>query len=378
MGPFDGPGTRKLRVARLRMRPINILVDSFADAGLPNAQMGNAREIISRLDPGIFQVTTFVVGEPDPRIAARRNTRLIKLPERRQSFRIFSEFLFGSHELLFYMKPSPASRCYSTLRNRWRDQRLTVGTVESQCDFTHDAETPREAIRLWERTILGCDYLYSNSRYVQYSLKQEYGRNSDVIPTGADTAYFTPASDRAPHPRTRVLFVGSLSGRKHPELMLAAAAQFPEAEFRIVGDGAMRAQLEFRIQQEGLTNVVMTGVLVSDRLRREYQNADVFFFPSTFEGSPKVVVEAAACGLPVIMRDSYAAETVVHGKTGFQARTQQELFSYLRLLLDRPDLRRQFGDAARKHSRYFDWDCITRQWQDAFLQLTRPKPRKAS
>lgn len=360
------------------MRPIHILVDTFADAGLPNAQMGNAREIISRLDPAIFQVTTFVVGEPDPRIAARGNTRLIKLPERRQSFRILSEFLLGSHELLFYMKPSPASRCYSILRKRWRDRRLTVGTVESQCNFTYDAETTRKTIRLWERTILGCDYLYSNSRYVQRSLKQEYGLSSGVIPTGADTAYFTPASDRVPHPRNRALFVGSLSGRKHPELVLAAAAQFPETEFRIVGDGAMRAELELRIQHEGLTNVVMTGVLVSDRLRWEYQNADVFFFPSTFEGSPKVVVEAAACGLPVIIRDSYAAETVVHGKTGFQAKTQQELFSYLQFLLDRPDLRRQFGDAARKHSRNFDWDCITRQWQEAFLQLTRPELRKAS
>jgi len=43
------------------MEPIRVLVDSFADAGLPNAQMGNAREIICRLDPNVFHVTTFVV-----------------------------------------------------------------------------------------------------------------------------------------------------------------------------------------------------------------------------------------------------------------------------------------------------------------------------
>lgn len=83
------------------MEPIRILVDSFADAGLPNAQMGNAREIIRRLDPDIFHVSTFVLGKPDARMAARNNTRLIQLPRRRQTVRILSEFLLGAHQLLF-------------------------------------------------------------------------------------------------------------------------------------------------------------------------------------------------------------------------------------------------------------------------------------
>ena len=83
------------------MRPIRILVDSFADEGLLNAQMGNAREIICRLDPDIFHVSTFVLGKPDPRIATRKNTRLIQLPQRRQTVTILSEFLLGGHELLF-------------------------------------------------------------------------------------------------------------------------------------------------------------------------------------------------------------------------------------------------------------------------------------
>lgn len=351
------------------MQPIRVLIDTFADAGLINAQMGNAREIIYRLDPEIFHVTTFMVGEPDLRIATRKNTRLIQLPKRRQTVRILSEFLAGSHELLFYMKASPASKWYSGLRRKWRDHRVTVGTIEAQCDYESDPRISQEAIDLWEETILRCDHLYSNSRFVKDSLKREYERESDVIPTGADTRFFTPTWERPKNPRPRVLFVGSLFQRKHPEVVLAAAAQFPQADFRLVGSGEIREQLEQQVVREGLRNVTFTGALGAVPLREEYRAADVFFFPSTFEGSPKVIVEAAACGLPVIVRDTYAPETVIHRETGFQAATNDEMFSYLKLLLGNPELRRKQGAAGREHSKSFDWDCIARQWATTFVEL---------
>jgi hypothetical protein len=81
----------------IEMSPTRILVDSLADAGLLNAQMGNAREIVSRLDAERFHVTMFALGAPDPRLLARANTRLVQLPQRRQTVRIISEFLWGKH-----------------------------------------------------------------------------------------------------------------------------------------------------------------------------------------------------------------------------------------------------------------------------------------
>lgn len=48
------------------MRRIRILVDSFADEDGFNAQMTSARDIMSRLDPARFQVSTFTIGKPDP------------------------------------------------------------------------------------------------------------------------------------------------------------------------------------------------------------------------------------------------------------------------------------------------------------------------
>jgi glycosyltransferase involved in cell wall biosynthesis len=351
------------------MRPIRILVDSFADEGLLNAQMGNAREIIRRLDPDLFHISTFVVGKPDPHITARKNTRLIQLPQRRQTVRILSEFLLGAHQLLFYIKSSPSSRWYLNLREKWPDRRVTVGTVESQCNLDELIEFAPEARRLWEQTVLRCDRLYSNSAYVQRSLLQEYGLHSEVIPTGADTRFYTPEWERPRNARPVVLFVGSLRNRKHPELMLVAASRFPQADFRIVGDGPMRSDLEIQIARQGLRNVTLPGPLGAEELREQYRGADVFFFPSTFEGSPKVIVEAAACGLPVICRDCYAAETVIHGSTGYQARSEEEMYSYLKILLDSEELRRSMGHIGRRLIQKFDWDSIAEQWASAFVEL---------
>src|SRR5438128_9756666 len=145
------------------MSPIHILVDSFADSAFLNAQMGNAREIVCRLDPQQFHVSMFALGTPDSRVSSRKNTRLIQLPQRRQTIPILREFLRGAYEILFYLKPSPASRWYLSLRSKWRDRRTVIGTIESQSDFRNEPTISAEAIRLWEHTVLRCDRLFSNS-----------------------------------------------------------------------------------------------------------------------------------------------------------------------------------------------------------------------
>jgi glycosyltransferase involved in cell wall biosynthesis len=115
---------------------------------------------------------------------------------------------------------------------------------------------------------------------------------------------------------------------------------------------------------------MLTGLLGADDLRKEYQQADVFLFPSAWEGSPKVILEAAACGLPVIARKNYEPETVVSGKTGYLVTSDDELFVRLEELLCRQDLRQTLGRAGRKHIEQFDWDIVTRRWEEIFLRLT--------
>jgi glycosyltransferase involved in cell wall biosynthesis len=361
------------------MNPVRILVDSFADDGLSNAQMNNAREIISRLDPARFHVTVFHLEKADARVANRPNTRLIRLPRQRQTFRILQEFVYGRHQILFYLKASPASKWYLRLRRRWKDRRIVVGTMESRSDMRNEPTVSPQAIALWEQTILCCDVLFSNSPSVQRNLEKEYGVSSDVVPTGVDTSFFAPDRERPRNPRPRVLFAGSLRPFKQPQVLLEAAARFPGADFAIAGGGIMQAALRQRIREERIPNVMLLGPLPAPSLKSEYQKADVFLFPSHWEGSPKVILEAAASGLPVIARNSYEPETVLDGQTGYLVSSDEELFFRLQGLLENPGLREALGRAGRKHSERFDWLPITRRWEQIFLRLAaRPATERVA
>jgi glycosyltransferase involved in cell wall biosynthesis len=355
---------------------IRLLVDSLADEDGINAQMTNARDIMSRLDPTRFNVTTFCVGKPDARLVQRPATRLVQLPRRRQTLRILAEFVIGKHDIIFYLKSSPTARMYLATRPKWLDKRIVIGMVESQSDLRNEPTIKPEQIRLWERTILRSDYLFSNSSSVRKNLEKEYGLSSEVVPTGVDTKFFTPAWHRPANMRVRVLFVGSLRPFKGPQLLLRAATRFPNAEFVIVGDGLMATELQDRVQREELLNVRFTRGLDVSAVREQYRAADVFLFPSHWEGSPKVILEAAACGLPVVVRQDYEPETVLDGKTGYLGRGEDELLAHLEKLIANPDLRRSMGRAARTHIEKFDWDPITRQWEEIFLRLA-PRKRAA-
>lgn len=352
------------------MKPIRLLVDSLADIDLTNAQMVNAREIVSRLDSVRFSVTMFVHGPPDEKISARPNANLIQLPDRLQTLSLLTRFMCGKQDILFYLKASPASRWYMKLRSRWLRHCVVAGTIESQTDWRDETITPR-SIRLFEETVLRCDYLFSNSASVQRSLETNYGIQSDLVPTGVDLEFFTPNLDRPANARPRVLFVGALRAFKGPQVVLDAAQRYPTADFVLVGSGVMEAEL--RDRSRGLPNVVMCGSLGRSAIREQYRASDIFLFPSRWEGSPKVLLEAAACSLPMVARKDYQPESVIDGKTGFLVATDDEAIERLGYLLANPDLCRALGSSGRSHVAQFSWDVITRQWESIFTRLTRDR-----
>jgi glycosyltransferase involved in cell wall biosynthesis len=280
--------------------------------------------------------------------------------------------VFGRQDILFYLKASPAARWYLKLRSIRRDHCVILGTIESQTNWRDETITPR-TIRLIEETTLRCDYLFSNSAVVKRSLETNYKLQSEVVPTGVDTEFFTPNWDRPANRRPRVLFVGALRVFKGPHVVLDAAQRFPEADFVVVGDGVMSQAL--RERAKGLANVVMRGSLGRSEVREEYRAADIFLFPSRWEGSPRVLLEAAASGLPVIARKDYEPESVIDGLTGFLVTEDDEMMARLAQLLANPDLRQRFGRSARSHVARFSWDLIARQWEEIFMRLA-PRHRK--
>ena len=98
-----------------------------------------------------------------------------------------------------------------------------------------------------------------------------------------------------------------------------------------------------------LAKVELTGWLDAPQARRRMGGLDVFVHYSRWDGLPNVVLEAMALGLPVVASDIPGnRDAVIHGETGFLARSEVELLEYCLRLADDRDLRRRLGSAGRE------------------------------
>lgn len=187
-----------------------------------------------------------------------------------------------------------------------------------------------------------------------------------VIYNGVDTGRFHPgARDEArrrlgvPAQARRILCVGNLkTGKGCLDLVDALPLLLrdqPEATLAFVGDGPDRAALLQRIEARGVTRqVLLSGELGHDELADQYRAADVVCLPSHGEGVPNVLLEAMACGVPVVATDVGGIPEVVPLPAGILVRPRDPaaLAAALHEALRRP------WDAAaiRAHAEGFRWD----------------------
>mgnify|MGYP005843246867 CR=1 FL=1 len=129
-----------------------------------------------------------------------------------------------------------------------------------------------------------------------------HGRSIRVVENGVDAGYFAfrgPAGRR-----DEVLFVGRLAVRKGLARLLAAfRALGPGTALRlaIAGEGPLETPLRARAVALGIADRVdFLGFLDRPALRARLQAAAVFVCPSDYEGFPLVLLEAMACGVPVV------------------------------------------------------------------------------
>ncbi len=168
-----------------------------------------------------------------------------------------------------------------------------------------------------------------------------------VIPNYVNTASFIPAEQ--PPEKSRILFAGRLTEQKNVDALLSAVAPLTEVEVHFIGDGELRGHLESRIAREGLGHVRLVGNVPHTDLPAQMQAATLYAQPSLYEGHPKTIFEAMACGLPVLTSDAPGIRQFVrHGDTGWVCDTDAESIraGLVRLLGDAA-LRARLGRAAR-------------------------------
>ncbi len=224
-------------------------------------------------------------------------------------------------------------------------------------DIFYAVDSALLAEKVQKACFIRCISHYCRSQIMRISDSESWNRQH-IVRCGVDPDLY----DVRPDPGNKVpviICVGRLVPAKGQHILLKACSLLKRdgVQFHliIIGEGPDRSSLEKFVARNDLREVVtFTGVLGQDKVRQQYDRADLFVLASFAEGVPVVLMEAMAKEIPVIStRITGIPELIQHGQDGLLATPgdAEDLASQILTLLNHPELRQQFGKAGRKKVR---------------------------
>jgi glycosyltransferase involved in cell wall biosynthesis len=143
----------------------------------------------------------------------------------------------------------------------------------------------------------------------RYKIRQD---KIKVIPNGVNTEVFKK-DGKAIKQKGRIIFVGRLVKQKNLFSLIEAIRELPDVSLCIVGQGPLKPFLSQLINKYNV-RVEIKDAINNYSLPEELNKSELFILPSFFEGNPKVLLEAMACGLPVIATNVFGNNTLIRHK----------------------------------------------------------------
>ena len=172
-----------------------------------------------------------------------------------------------------------------------------------------------------------------------------------------------------------ILSAGRLiKAKDYPNFLKAAKLVLQEkvARFVVLGEGIEKIKLENIAKKLGISdNIVFLGFQKNPY--KYMKNADVFVLSSFKEGFGNVIVEAMACGVPIISTDckSGPSEIIKNGENGILVpiRDPKALSMAILKLLDNPSLRQKFSQNGKERANFFSVEKSVKEYENLFEQL---------
>ncbi|QQS42009.1 MAG: glycosyltransferase [Acidobacteriota bacterium] len=168
-----------------------------------------------------------------------------------------------------------------------------------------------------------------------------------------------PSGVDKPKEDISISFVGRLAAQKRPEVFIELAnrmnAKLPamDLKFRIVGDGPLRGKLEAHCADLGLSEEKVRFEGERPNISEVYSSSDILVLPSSHEGTPNVLLEAMAFGVPVVATSVGGVPELLSDGNGVlvDADDFEQLAAATEELIVDPGLRMRIGIAGRDHVR---------------------------
>ncbi len=213
---------------------------------------------------------------------------------------------------------------------------------------------------------------YARDVLLRYALAQPI----EVVSNGVDVTRFAPNQDRRLVGRARYRLqdtvpfaVGWALLRKGVDLFVATGRLLPELTFMWFGRVHKAAKAgTLRAIAQAPDNVHFPGY-VND-VRDAYAAGDIFFFPSTVENEGIAILEAAAAGKPLVLRDAECfADRFTHGVDCLKGTTPDEFADSLHQLVEDPVLYSRLADGARRYAQRYSLERVGQRLRTIYEQL---------
>jgi glycosyltransferase involved in cell wall biosynthesis len=194
-----------------------------------------------------------------------------------------------------------------------------------------------------------------------------------VIPVGIDRNLFKPMDKRKMRRKYGfgeddriILYVGRFSIEKGLDLLLKSFEEVhmndPMTRLVLLGDGLEENKLKEMVRAHNINNVAFMAPVAHDLIPEIMNCADVFALSSFQEGLPTVVLEAFACGIPVVATDvGDVGKVVKEGETGFlvKNREAEEFSKGILQVIENIDV--NYNENCQAMASGYSWDNIVKE-----------------
>ena len=193
-----------------------------------------------------------------------------------------------------------------------------------------------------------------------------------VLRNGVDVELFQPVPQQAARRALDVgeeplmVSVGNLVPEKGHAVVIDALTELPEMRLLIVGDGAQRRDLERHAERRGVRHrVSFLPVRAQPELKLVYSAADVLVLASSREGWPNVLLEAMACGTPVVAANVGGVPEIITDPAAGCIVTERTGIAFASAVRDVLQARPS-REATRRYAQRFDWAATSRGQSKVF------------
>ena len=196
-----------------------------------------------------------------------------------------------------------------------------------------------------------------------------------LVPNAVDTERFRPCNEQNDD---LIIWIGRFVPEKGLEYLVEAAKtvvnMFGNVRFLLIGYGPLKTKIMKLASDSGMLgkSIFFGDTMSRDEIAKILCKASIFAFPSLKEGLPLSVLEAMACGLPVVGFDiSGVRDLVRHDETGLLVppRNSKLLAEAIKCLLNDKSLKRKFGRRARQiATEKYDWKTVLTALENVYRE----------